>query len=174
MLRDGIKRVATLNASAARGFARRGHLQPRHAGSRPRRRRPDGQCAVGAAGTVMAPVTITLAPGHKGGAEGTRTPDPTLPGAWRHSRRSSAVRFRRSASRQAERWTSTTDAGTASRSGEDEYVLSADEKSQLQALHRRHPDLPPAPDTGAPAGVRVPPRRHPGLSGRLRRPRTRR
>ena len=29
--------------------------------------------------------------------------------------------------------------------GEDEYVLSADEKSQLQALHRRHPDLPPAP-----------------------------
>jgi transposase len=28
--------------------------------------------------------------------------------------------------------------------GEDEYVLSADEKSQLQALHRRHPDLPPA------------------------------
>ena len=27
----------------------------------------------------------------------------------------------------------------------DEYVLSADEKSQLQALHRRHPDLPPAP-----------------------------
>ncbi len=29
--------------------------------------------------------------------------------------------------------------------GEDEYVLSADEKSQLQALRRRHPDLPPAP-----------------------------
>ena len=29
--------------------------------------------------------------------------------------------------------------------GGDEYVLSADEKSQLQALHRRHPDLPPAP-----------------------------
>jgi hypothetical protein len=29
--------------------------------------------------------------------------------------------------------------------GEDEYVISADEKSQLQALHRRHPDLPPAP-----------------------------
>jgi transposase len=27
----------------------------------------------------------------------------------------------------------------------DEYVISADEKSQLQALHRRHPDLPPAP-----------------------------
>lgn len=32
------------------------------------------------------------------------------------------------------------------RLGEDEYVLSADEKSQLQALHRRHPDLPPAPE----------------------------
>jgi transposase len=29
--------------------------------------------------------------------------------------------------------------------GDDEYVLSADEKSQLQALHRRHPDLRPAP-----------------------------
>jgi transposase len=28
---------------------------------------------------------------------------------------------------------------------EDEYVLSADEKSQLQALHRRHPELPPGP-----------------------------
>lgn len=26
----------------------------------------------------------------------------------------------------------------------DEFVISADEKSQLQALHRRHPDLPPA------------------------------
>lgn len=29
--------------------------------------------------------------------------------------------------------------------GEDEYVISADEKSQLQALHRRHPGLPPGP-----------------------------
>lgn len=29
--------------------------------------------------------------------------------------------------------------------GQDEYVVSADEKSQLQALHRRHPDLPPGP-----------------------------
>jgi transposase len=29
--------------------------------------------------------------------------------------------------------------------GDDEYVISADEKSQLQALHRRHPDLPPGP-----------------------------
>jgi transposase len=28
---------------------------------------------------------------------------------------------------------------------DDEYVISADEKSQLQALRRRHPDLPPAP-----------------------------
>ena len=27
--------------------------------------------------------------------------------------------------------------------GEDEYVISADEKSQLQALRRRHPDQPP-------------------------------
>jgi transposase len=30
--------------------------------------------------------------------------------------------------------------------GADDYVISADEKSQLQALHRRHPGLPPAPD----------------------------
>jgi len=29
--------------------------------------------------------------------------------------------------------------------GEDEYVISADEKSQLQALRRRHSGLPPAP-----------------------------
>jgi transposase len=29
--------------------------------------------------------------------------------------------------------------------GEDEYVISADEKSQLQALRRRHPDAPPGP-----------------------------
>lgn len=29
--------------------------------------------------------------------------------------------------------------------GEDEYVISADEKSQLQALRRRHPDRPPGP-----------------------------
>ena len=31
------------------------------------------------------------------------------------------------------------------RLADDEYVISADEKSQLQALRRRHPDLPPAP-----------------------------
>ncbi|WP_229662431.1 IS630 family transposase [Agromyces bauzanensis] len=29
--------------------------------------------------------------------------------------------------------------------GPDDYVISADEKSQLQALQRRHPGLPPAP-----------------------------
>jgi transposase len=29
--------------------------------------------------------------------------------------------------------------------GQDEYVLSADEKSQLQALSRRHPEQPPGP-----------------------------
>lgn len=29
--------------------------------------------------------------------------------------------------------------------GPDDYVISADEKSQLQALSRRHPDLPPGP-----------------------------
>ena len=30
--------------------------------------------------------------------------------------------------------------------GGDEYVLCADEKTQLQALSRCHPDLPPAPE----------------------------
>ena len=30
--------------------------------------------------------------------------------------------------------------------GADEYVISADEKSQLQALRRRHPDQPPGPE----------------------------
>lgn len=29
--------------------------------------------------------------------------------------------------------------------GPDDYVISADEKSQLQALHRRHPGLPAGP-----------------------------
>ncbi len=28
--------------------------------------------------------------------------------------------------------------------GDDDYVISADEKSQLQTLHRRHPGAPPA------------------------------
>ena len=31
---------------------------------------------------------------------------------------------------------------------DDEFVISADEKSQLQALRRRHVDLPPAPRRG--------------------------
>ena len=52
--------------------------------------------------------------------------------------------------------------------GADEYVISADEKSQLQALSRCHPELAPAP--GRPAGrVRVRPARDPGLFRRLRR-----
>ncbi len=37
--------------------------------------------------------------------------------------------------------------------GDDEYVLSTDEKSQLQVLSRRHPGLPPAPGrAGGPGG----------------------
>jgi hypothetical protein len=32
--------------------------------------------------------------------------------------------------------------------GDDEYVISADEKTQLQALSRRHPGLPPGPGRG--------------------------
>jgi hypothetical protein len=30
--------------------------------------------------------------------------------------------------------------------GPDDYVICADEKSQLQALHRRHPGRPPGPN----------------------------
>lgn len=33
--------------------------------------------------------------------------------------------------------------------GPDDYVVSSDEKSQLQALHRRHPSLPPGPGRAA-------------------------
>jgi integrase len=87
-----------------------GHLQPRHACPRPRRRRPDGRCAVGTAGTVTAPVATTLAPettkaaprigerpGQRGGAEGTRTPDPhTARAAGRGPRSSVKVHPRRS------------------------------------------------------------------------------
>ena len=36
-------------------------------------------------------------------------------------------------------------AGKGPELGADEYVISADEKSQLQALRRRHPGLPPGP-----------------------------
>ena len=42
-------------------------------------------------------------------------------------------------------WTCTNVAGTASDLADDEYVISADEKSQLQALRRRHPETPAAP-----------------------------
>ena len=37
-------------------------------------------------------------------------------------------------------------AGDGEPLGEDDYVISADEKSQLQALQRRHRDLPAGPD----------------------------
>jgi transposase len=39
--------------------------------------------------------------------------------------------------------------------GEDEYVISADEKSQLQALSRCHPELSPAPWRVRRGGVRI-------------------
>ncbi len=55
--------------------------------------------------------------------------------------------------------------------GGDEYVLRADEKSQLQALHQRRPDLPPAPDRIRRTEFEYRRRRHPGLSGGLRRER---
>ena len=53
--------------------------------------------------------------------------------------------------------------------GEDEYVLSTDEKSQLQILSRCHPGLPPAPGRPGPGRVRIRAARHRGLPGRLRR-----
>src|SRR5215217_7138731 len=81
-----------------------GHAQPRHAGPGPRRRRPDGQRTVGTAGTLMAPVATTLAPettkaalrigerpSHKGGAEGTRTPDPHTASVVRYQLRHSPL-----------------------------------------------------------------------------------
>ena len=67
-------------------------------------------------------------------------------------------------------WTSTTGVWDGRRLRPDEYVISADEKSQLQALRRRHDDLPPGPGTDPPGRVRVPPRRHPGLPRGARRP----
>ena len=54
--------------------------------------------------------------------------------------------------------------------GPDDYVISSDEKSQLQALRRRHRGQPPAPGRTRRVRVRVPPRWHPGLLRRLRRP----
>ena len=41
-------------------------------------------------------------------------------------------------------WTSTSGSGTASTLGADDYVITADEKSQLQALSRCHPPWPRA------------------------------
>ena len=52
----------------------------------------------------------------------------------------------------------------------DEYVISADEKSQLQALGRRHPTLPPGPGRPSLVEFEYRPRRHPGLPRRLGRP----
>ena len=54
--------------------------------------------------------------------------------------------------------------------GEDEYVISADEKSQLQALLAAPSGAAAGPGAHPAGGVRVPPRRHPGLLRRLRRP----
>ena len=51
--------------------------------------------------------------------------------------------------------------------GDDEYVLSTDEKSQLQVLSRCHSGLPPGPRRAGPGRVRVRAARHRGLPGRL-------
>ena len=52
----------------------------------------------------------------------------------------------------------------------DEYVICADEKTQLQALGRRHPTLPPSAGPAGPGRVRVRAQRHPRLPRRLGRP----
>jgi hypothetical protein len=51
----------------------------------------------------------------------------------------------------------------------DELVISADEKSQLQALGRRHPTLAPAPGRPSLCEFEYVPRRHLGLPRRLGR-----
>jgi hypothetical protein len=53
--------------------------------------------------------------------------------------------------------------------GEDEYVISADEKSQLQALSRCHPELFARTRAGPAGGVRIRAAPHAGLLRRLRR-----
>ena len=62
--------------------------------------------------------------------------------------------------------TSTRGASRASRLRPDEYVICADEKSQLQALGRRHPTVPRRPGPPGAGRVRVPPRRHARLPRR--------
>ncbi len=54
--------------------------------------------------------------------------------------------------------------------GPDDYVISADEKSQLQALRRRHPRTGYWTGPPPPRRVRVRARRNPDLLRRLRRP----
>ena len=54
--------------------------------------------------------------------------------------------------------------------GPDDYVISADEKSQLQALDAPPPGTTARTRTHPTRRVRVPPRWHPGLLRRLRRP----
>ena len=48
----------------------------------------------------------------------------------------------------------------------DEFVLSADEKTSIQARLRKHPSLPPAPGHSRAGRTRVRARRRLGLSGR--------
>ena len=55
------------------------------------------------------------------------------------------------------------------RLGADDYVISADENSQLQALRRIHSDLPPGPGQPRRQGVRIRARRHAGLLRRAGR-----
>src|SRR5665811_1998119 len=52
----------------------------------------------------------------------------------------------------------------------NDYVISADEKTSIQARFRCHPCLPPGKARMMRVSQRLPPRRCAGLPGRLRRP----
>jgi hypothetical protein len=84
-----------------------GHVQPRHAGAGPRGSRRMGTVLLAGEGGRTATTTATRddsgrspegkRPGHRGGAEGTPTPDPhTAEAAGRGSRTSVAIHLRRS------------------------------------------------------------------------------
>ena len=81
----------------------------------------------------------------RGSSPGTRTSPPRRPGCWTCMRGS----------------------GKAGALAADEYVISADEKSQLQALSRCHAGLPAGPGRRRPGRVRVRAGRHAGLHRRL-------
>ena len=65
--------------------------------------------------------------------------------------------------------TCTPAASTTSRCGADEFVISADEKTSIQARIRNHPTTPPGAGPADARRTRIRPRRRAGLPGRLGR-----